>query len=588
MRSLSVLASVLIAVSLAFTHRCQAQSVADRLPEGTLIYLEAPGHRNVSTFATSHAGQLLLSPEMQKLHAAVIPTLLKLAEQEGDAEAINGIKLLGQLLPALLQDGGAIYLSSLDVTGPRAGFVLKAPGKGKPLFDQYPEVFLKAIENDNVRLRQVGDYAVFGIGYPAADAVLPEAPLTEKSLTASPRFKAAFAGFQHDPLFRIYIDVAGLHKAISAIADIPEAEDLRDYPKIAEVLGLASADTLAISTGVHGKNWRNELFLASTSPRGVLGVLIKPGAGVDTSALAAIPADATLATISTLDLAALLESTRGMIDAHAPEYSEQFNSYLGLASQTLGTDIPKEVLPHLGSTWATYRAPSVAGNGVFGTVLLNKLKDPAKAAAGIEKLGQGINRTLLSVSKTPFPRFTFRSTTIDGVPVRILPLALVNLSVAVQGDYLVIALQPQSAVAAARYITSPDGKPNLASAAGYKQALARLGAPPTAATSYLDLPTFAPTGYQTLVFAANALGAGSTILGADVPVAQIPPYYKVAGAFSPDVSACWADETGLHLRAETPFPGASLVAEDVASMGILQLITASGMLGGHMRQSQIP
>jgi hypothetical protein len=583
MRRLNALASVLVALILPLASTSKAQSIADRLPEGTLIYLESVGHKNVSTFAPSHAGQLLLSPEMQKLHAAVIPTLLKLAEKEGDEEAINAIKLLGQLLPALLQDGGAIYLSSLDVTGPRAGFVLKAPGQGKPLFDQHPDVFLKAMENDSLRLRQVGDYAVIGIGYPAADAVLPDAPLPEKSLAASPRFKAAFTGFQHDPLFRIYIDIAGLHKAISAIADIPEAEDLRDYPKIAEVLGLASADTLAVSTGVHGKNWRNELFLASTSPRGVLGVLIQPAAGVDTSTLTAIPADATLATLSTLDLAALLEATRGMVDAHAPEYTEQFNSYLGLASQTLGTDIPKEVLPHLGSTWATYRAPSIAGNGVFGTVLLNKLKDPAKASAGIEKLGQGINRTLLSVSQNPFPRFTFRSTTIEGVPVRTLPMALVNLSVAVQGDYLIVGLQPQSAVAAARYISSPDGKPNLASSSGYKQALARIGAPPTAATSYVDLPTFAPTGYQTLIFAANALGAGGTILGADVPVAQLPPFYKVVGAFSPDVSALWADESGLHLRSETPFPGASLVAEDLASMGILQLLGASGMLGAQMR-----
>jgi len=139
-------------------------------------------------------------------------------------------------------------------------------------------------------------------------------------------------------------------------------------------------------------------------------------------------------------------------------------------------------------------------------------------------------------------------------------------------------LQPQTVVAGAKYITSPGGVANLTTAGGYKAALARLGAPETASTSYIDLPAFAPTGYQSMVFAANALGAGANLVGADVPVALLPPYYKVAGMFSADVGAWWTDEQGLHARSETPFPGAVLVTGDMASVGVGQTAVLASVL----------
>ena len=133
-------------------------------------------------------------------------------------------------------------------------------------------------------------------------------------------------------------------------------------------------------------------------------------------------------------------------------------------------------------------------------------------------------------------------------------------------------------MAAAKFVSSPQATANLGTSASYKAALARLGAPETASSTFIDLPVFAATGYQNLIFLSNALGAGGTIVGADVPVALLPPYYKVAGMFSADVSAWWADEKGLYFKAETPFPGAFLVSDDLAGMGLLQLMGATGML----------
>ena len=557
----------------------QAQSLADRMPAGTLVFAEVVGTKNVSSFPASNAGQLANTAEMRKFLATVWPTIKKLAEKEGDADAIGGLKLLEQLLPALLADGGAFYIASFDATGPRAGLVLKAPNKGKALFDQNAELFLRAVERDNVSLRQVGDYLVMGFGYGADDEVLPaEALPMEKSLAGSARYKAATAATRLEPLVRVFVDIEGVHRSISSLADIPEAVQLQDYPQIAEVTGLNTLDSLSVSSGVGGKNWRTELHLLAKQPRGLAAMLIAPGARVDTSVLKAIPADASLALTLHFDAAVTLESIRGMVQAHAPQFTEQLDAYLGLVSQALGTDIPKEVLPHLGSTWAAYRSSQVAGDGLFGTVVVNKLRDPAKAAAGVDKLGQGINRSLMSVSKAPAPIFSFRSTAVDGISMRTLAGVVANPSVAVQGEYLIIGMQPQAVAAAAKFLAGGISSASLADSASYKAEIARLGAPADSATSYFNLPAFAPTGYQTLVFLANAVAAGTSIGGGDTPVAILPPYYKVKGMFSPAITGSWSDENGFHVVSETPFPLAEIVSAELSQVGIGQAAMATSIL----------
>ena len=143
---------------------------------------------------------------------------------------------------------------------------------------------------------------------------------------------------------------------------------------------------------------------------------------------------------------------------------------------------------------------------------------------------------------------------MDGLTVHYLNTPLITPSWTIKNGNLYFALFPQIVASAANHPTTTSILQNEDFLAARK----RLGGESASAISFFDLPRSAPVGYPYMLAVTRMLGF-IDMFGMQTPPAVLPSIEKILPLMSPAASAAWTDDSGLHMRSITPFPGATLL-----------------------------
>lgn len=228
--------------------------------------------------------------------------------------------------------------------------------------------------------------------------------------------------------------------------------------------------------------------------------------GVSTTPLNAedyksIPADAYVAGLRRIDLSKMQETIEGLAESQ-PQMAE------GLAQfqQATGVDLVKDVLGSLGGTMGYYMADSTGGLGLMSAVALVQFKDRAKFDTASAKLTSFANTALAAPTKGYVRARAWAegdakmvSITFPGIPI---PL---EVTYTTTERFLILALSPQAAVAAARQATG-KGDGGLMSNAAFAGTLPK--GKEFESVGFMDTPRTMASGYQYLCLIGSAVANG--------------------------------------------------------------------------------
>jgi len=259
---------------------------------------------------------------------------------------------------------------------------------------------------------------------------------------------------------------------------------------------------------------------------------LMPAAPISEQSLAAVPADATWATLGAASFTGAADLFLGMLEeADLPQ------DPLEMLAQQTGLHLKDDVLAHLGSTWGAYASDSTGGGGLLSMVLLLELADPQAFARTKERIEELIDSAGLAqaegyvrVRGWESDGVSFSSIVFPGLPVPLEPTC------SVAAGHLFIALTPQAALGAVRQATA--GASDLRDNPRFQEQFFGSGAD-LYALAFLDTPRLMRDGYGPTSLFCSALtnGTRSRRDGARDAGRILPPFAELARGAKGVVSA---------------------------------------------------
>jgi hypothetical protein len=552
--------AALLSVSLASTAR--AQPMADRVPADAIIYVGWMGLEDKSPgFAGSHLEAVMKEANFQQLVDETFPKLLaKISEK--DRQAAEVINIAKPIVVPMLKHPTAIFVGAPEFVARdqppkvKAGLVCMAGADADAMHQQIENLMTAAPQQvrDMVKVARQGNVVSVLVNYDAVPAGGPG-----QGLLGSAKFKAMAPHMVANASLAIYVDVEALLAAGNKAVDLfapPEAQ--KYWPRVRDAIGLQGVKHFVWTAGFDGKDWADHLFLHVPEPRQGLFALADP-TPLSPEALKSIPVTATVAGGMKFDFAKLVTGLRTAIAQVEPEAGRKVDEVLAQASQGIGMDLQKDVLETLGDEWVYYVDPMTGGRGVFGGVLVNRLRNPQKAEAALTKLEALINDALAKNIHEKDITVKFLTVKSGDTTIHYLGTPLVSPAWAVKGQYLVVALFPQMVAGAADQIGAPAK--SILDNPRYQAVRTRLGVANANGFSYIDLQETAPDGYALWVAISRLTGFGD-MFGIPAPAMLMPPLRKLMPHMAPAGSVTWTDKDGIHAKAIAPFPGATIIGTD--------------------------
>lgn len=537
-----------------------AQPLADRVPDDALIYV---GWRGAADPGPAYAGsrfkQFLDASAIPDVARDVLPRLLdKLVEKDPNAAVLRDV--LSKLGPAFWNYPTALYVGPVDGIGvanpvPRAALFCQA-GKDAPQLRKDINDYLNQIPQQQlipvVATEENGTVAVL------LGNVTPD--LTGKggsTLLHKQAFTDAMAQVGKDPLFAVYVDFEGIQAVVDQVAAVvPQAGP--KWTMIRDTLGLRGLKRLAMTSGFDGRDWSSQAFLAAPAPRtGVLTLLDATPLSDDT--LRAVPQSATMVYASNLDLAKFLDLARTTVAKFDPTAPAKIDGGLAMAGVVLGFNVEQDLLKPLGDQWVVYNAPAVTGAGPLGFVLVNHARDAKRLEGALMNLERLANQQINAQTRAGQPKANFVTGKIGDLTVHYLNTPIVSPAWTIDHGNLYVALFPQTVASAANAAIAGGDRKSILDNPDFSALRQRLGGATASTISFYDLPKSAPLGYPYVLAATRVLGFAD-MFGLQTPAAVLPPLEKIMPTLAPAGGVAWADDTGLHAKAVTPFPGAEFMS----------------------------
>ena len=565
----------------------RAQALADRVPADSILYVGWKGADQLSSeYGQSNLKPVVAGSGLPEVMKTVVPQLIdKIAAD--DPKAAEGLRVAYDVAGVSWKYPTAFIFEGVEATAgrpvPMASVLIDA-GADAGAVRQRIDAMLAQAGADKayppVRSFTSGGIVGLTVGHPADDmAMAGGGPQRPAALADADEFKSLMAKAMKDPAVVVYLNHDRLLGLIDRYFDTgapPDAAAM--WSRFRGAAGLTGFHRAVWTAGFDGKDWRTRAFLAAPAPRAGLLALIEDGP-FDESLLKLVPEDAARLNGVQVDLAKSLATLGGVVRETDPDAGRQFDGFLAQLDQIYGGSVRDELLAPLGKSWVVYTSPTVGGSGVLGLVAVNKLADPAKAAAGLGKFATAANNALAGVLRGKEVRVAGRSAPAgDGeTTIYYLGTPLVAPAFAVKGDLLYLALYPQTIQSA---IAAAGGEKSIADSPKFAAVRKRLGEGPTVGFNFADTPALANDGYPTLLgYSRLAVGLADMfrVIGGGVPGENggmkaaapptdvpllFPPLRTVMGVLAPEGSAAWADAEGLHLDAISSFPGAEALTND--------------------------
>jgi prepilin-type processing-associated H-X9-DG protein len=561
-RPTRLIALFLIAASLTFP--AFAQPLADRLPADTLLYIGWRGADSLGPgFAGSHLKAILDASDFSQLINEFLPAVFQRIAQE-DRDAAEVLPIMATIGRPMWKHPSALYFGGLDMQGPepfpRLAMLCDAGADAPQLLQTLKDLVAKAQQGGGppIAVKEANGLVMVTLGNVPASLGQPAGA---SSLTAEKGFKDAMAQVGKDPSIAFYVNF----ESIIALADQcvaqqgpPEAKQM--WPKIRDNLGLGGLKRILYTGGFDGKDWMDTAFVAAPAPRTGL-MKLGEAAPLPADALKVAPKTSTYAAAGRFNLGGLVAAIREGIGQFDPQAQAQVDQVFAQVSQALGFDVQKDFLAALGDQWVVYTDPNTGGYGLVGTVLVNKLADPAKFEQSASRLEQFLNQLIASQMQQEKEKVTisFQTRTVGGVALHYLAVPLVTPTWAVKDGNLYFALYPQSVIGAAEFAAS--GKPSVLQNELFISLRKRLGVDNAAGIAFYDLPRMAPTTYGEWVALSRLVGFGD-LFGVKSPLLLMPPMDKLMAELDAAGAVSWTDDAGFHLKSVSPFPGSTALAAD--------------------------
>ena len=557
-----------------------AQPLADRVPADAVVYVGWAGAESMGPgFEGSHLKAMLDSAEVARFVNEVLPQLAQRLAQE-QPMAGGPMELAQGILGPMFNHPTALYVGPINLADadappmPRVALICDA-GEDAGALRQRLQGIVKQAGQDApvpVAVRGGGNLVALVIGrVPELDALLAAKP-KGKALQGVKTFATAMA-VQPSPVLAGYVDAEALVRIVNDAAENGGDEDMkREWPAVRDALGLAGLKRISFAAGFDGKDWATHAFIGAPAPRQGLFAMMEAEPVTD-DALRAIPSGATMAGVTRVDLGGVFDAIRQGMEKFSPETAKEFDDGLAQVNEALSLDVRQDVLAPLGDEWSYYIAPEITGRGPLGLVMVNRLRDEAKAQATSKKVRELAN-SALGQNLPPDVKISFKQAKVGDVTVHYLATPFVTPSWVIQNGNLYLGLYPQVGAGAATHV-SREGK-SILDNEGFAALRKRLGNPKATTYQFYDLPRSAPTSYQGWLL-LSSFGKFGDVIGVDTPPMLLPPMATLLQHLSVAGSATWVDDAGWHFRGVTPFPGGTVVASETAGMWDVQ---TSAVLAG--------
>jgi len=553
-----------------------AQPLADRIPADAIVYVGWKGADALGpAYDASHLKAVIDASNLCELCDTFLPQLGKRIGRE-NAQGAALINMVLAVAKPMWNHPTAIYFT-LDLNNPgmpmpHLAIICQSGPDAPALLDQLTKLCAMAPRGPfPIRSHQKGDIVAVTIGSvtPAMETAVIGAG--DNRLDANATFQAALAQVNKDPVFTVFVNGALLAKTIDqaiAMQDNPQLAD--KWPQVRAALGLDGLKGLILACGFDGKDWTQQAFIAASAPRQGLLALLNPQA-INNQTLKSIPRSATWMGVSHLDLAALMDIARQTIVGIEPNAGPQIDALLQQINAMLGFDLQKDLFASLGSEWAFYVDPNVGGTGLLGMAAFNRLADPAKAQATLDKLEIALNAGIAAAIHDPKITLAFQQKQVGDLTLHYLAAPALTPTWTIANGTLWLSLYPQVTLSAAQ-LAAANG-PSILDNPDFQTLRKRLGIDKIAdvsSISFVDLPRTAPNAYASWLLLSRLVGAAD-IFGVRSPLMVIPPLNKLLAELGPAGSATWTDATGWHLKSISSFPGSELLATDaMSSFGVAE------------------
>jgi hypothetical protein len=583
---------VRIALAIGFVVlSCQlaqaAPPLADRLPEGTLVYC------GMAPASTEGLVKLLEQPDVKPLVDSL--KAFALSKMDNADEKVQFEQVVALALTAL-KHPAAVAL--IDVQPPAPNDAQPAPKisaalildleKDKDAFAADLKKLLAAIKDAKfveattagVTYQQVpmpqGNTLSFGfagnmffltVGDKTVEALLALADGKGKSLAANPTFAAAMKEVGGEsPMQAFYVDAKSVLSTIKKFVPEPEtpaADGPPSFWTIVRALGLDGVTTIVAASAMQGGQEVDKLRIASPAPhRGILTLLA--GKPLGKNALDGVPADADIVLTLNLSPTQVLEQLRASAKLVEPRAAAQIDSGLAALSGQLNLDIEKDLLASVGDQWMLVSAQSLGGL-LTGTGVVIELKDAKKFGECLVKL-ETFAKAMLNA-----PNMTSEGQTVPaaGVGPKIASYKVGDLDIhyltnkgaswpvapawAVVKNRLYVAGFPQVVETMA---LGGSEKP-LAGDARFA-ALRKLVAPEACGLSYVNPERLLRMLYG-VPLAVSAVLSNMPDMP-NFPPTLLPALPKLEKFITPSIGAISNDDKGVTLESTGGFSGASLAA----------------------------
>lgn len=597
----------------------RGQALADRVPSDAVVYVGWQGADALADpYAKSRLRAVVDATDARQLLGDFIPELVAKAGQQ-DPQAADALKVFASLAKPMWRHPTAFFFAGVDREGQPAPAVVAPPGGpdqpaavGERRREPIPKMALLCQAGDEAAAlkRQIDDlmkqappdaqqhiktYEADGligvsVGYADLGKALSGKGDNDKSLASDAAFKSALGHAGKQPAVVGYVDVARIVDLINTAVDREGPPDAKqNWPKAREALGLAGLKQIVWTSGFEDRDWADHVFIAAPGPHKGLMTMLDAGPVTD-EALAAVPQTATQVAVGKFDAAKFLNTIRDIARDIDPKAGDQIDQGLKGLSDHLKVDLEKDFLASLGDEWAYYADPNTGGRGMLGMVVVNRLRDPVKATKSLAILEAFANAQLAEQMKNEQVKVAILQTKYGDLTIHYLGTPLVTPAWAIQGEYLIAALYPQTVAAAADHVRA-KGK-SIAENPDFVALRKRLsddaggvGGAKVSSIQFMDLPKSTPDSYGTWLLVSRLSGFAD-LFGVQSPAMLLPPLNRLLPQLAPAGAVTWTDADGWHARAVSPFPGATVLGNDPLAAYLSSAPVGMAMYLPAMRKAQ--
>lgn len=554
MRLIRSCIAVLLTISCATAF---AQPLADRIPSDAILYAGWAGTEKLQAgYDKSRLKGVLEHSSLPQLLNEIGPKIARRLQEEGVLKGDEAKEILATFLAvgdAAWHKPTALYLGPLDFSGrqpiPKIALFCEAGKDAAALSEKVSAFLAKVIPPEGplkIRNQVWGNSLLVISTFEIGERI-------EESLSQRDQFKNAIKQVQSDAAFTFFFDSEKVVNVVSLGINMGGDDRTRTlWRNILVTTGIAGMRRLAYTSGFDAQDWSSSAFIEAPMRLGLLSTLLD-SQPISDDLLQHAPKSSTWLAATRLDLAKTAGDARNALAKLEPNTSRDVEEGLAMLDKLLALDLQKDLLAALGDQWIVYNSPDT-GQGLLGMVLVNPLRDPAKAQASLLSLQSKLNE-VLPRGNDPVT-ISITSTKVGELTVHSLAIPALAPCWAIKDGNLYVALYPQILAAAAERKPTPGD--SILVNESFQAARKRLGVNNAISVSYMDIPRLAPRGYQLILALQQTITGFADMFGLQTPAMVVPPLNKITPHLSASIAATWTDETGWHYRGTSPFPGADL------------------------------